>query len=108
MNFLTTRSRYPNLPLAYTALAGTPGILIGTVFMAFHASQGVDWCMDDQPVWITTRTGRILSVPYSQELNDSSAIIGKQIDAVDYASMIISINSTKCGRRPIIGRWSEP
>ncbi len=49
----------------------------------------LDWCMDDQPVWISTRSGRILSVPYSQELNDSSAIIGRQVDAVDFASMII-------------------
>ena len=49
----------------------------------------LDWCMDDQPVWIRTRGGRILSVPYSQELNDSSAIIGRQVDANDFASMII-------------------
>ena len=49
----------------------------------------LDWCMDDQPVWLRTRRGRILSVPYSQELNDSSAIIGRQVDANDFASMII-------------------
>jgi peptidoglycan/xylan/chitin deacetylase (PgdA/CDA1 family) len=49
----------------------------------------LDWCMDDQPVWMRTRSGRILSVPYSQELNDSSAIIGRQVDADDFASMII-------------------
>jgi nucleobase:cation symporter-1, NCS1 family len=30
------------LSLGYTALAGTLGILIGTVFMAFHASQGAE------------------------------------------------------------------
>src|SRR3954470_9776567 len=28
------------LSLLWSILAGTPGILIGTVFMAFHASQG--------------------------------------------------------------------
>ena len=49
----------------------------------------LDWCMDDQPVWMRTRTGRILSVPYSQELNDSSAIIGRQVGAVDFADMIV-------------------
>jgi peptidoglycan/xylan/chitin deacetylase (PgdA/CDA1 family) len=49
----------------------------------------LDWCMDDQPVWMRTRNGRILSLPYSQELNDSSAIIGRQVDAADFASMII-------------------
>jgi allantoinase len=49
----------------------------------------LDWCMDDQPVWLKTRTGRLLSVPYSQELNDSSAIIGRQMDARDFADMIV-------------------
>ena len=49
----------------------------------------LDWCMDDQPVWMKTRTGRILSVPYSQELNDSSAIIGRQVSAADFADMIV-------------------
>jgi peptidoglycan/xylan/chitin deacetylase (PgdA/CDA1 family) len=49
----------------------------------------LDWCMDDQPVWMKTRRGRILSVPYSQELNDSSAIIGRQVGAREFADMII-------------------
>jgi hypothetical protein len=34
-----------------------------------------DWCMDDPPVWLRTRAGRILSITCSQEINDSSAII---------------------------------
>ena len=49
----------------------------------------LDWCMDDQPVWMRTRGGRILSVPYSQELNDSSAIIGRQVGANEFADMIV-------------------
>jgi peptidoglycan/xylan/chitin deacetylase (PgdA/CDA1 family) len=49
----------------------------------------LDWCMDDQPVWLTTRGGRILSVPYSQEINDSSAIIGRQVSATEFADMIV-------------------
>jgi peptidoglycan/xylan/chitin deacetylase (PgdA/CDA1 family) len=49
----------------------------------------LDWCMDDQPVWLKTRAGRILSVPYSQELNDSSAVIGRQVNATDFADMIV-------------------
>jgi len=27
----------------------------------------LDWCMDDQPVWLKTRKGRILAVPYPQD-----------------------------------------
>jgi peptidoglycan/xylan/chitin deacetylase (PgdA/CDA1 family) len=49
----------------------------------------LDWCMDDQPVWMKTRRGQILSVPYSQELNDSSAIIGRQVGASEFSDMIV-------------------
>lgn len=49
----------------------------------------LDWCMDDQPVWLSTRQGRLLSVPYPQELNDSAAIIGRQVDAHEFSTMII-------------------
>jgi peptidoglycan/xylan/chitin deacetylase (PgdA/CDA1 family) len=49
----------------------------------------LDWCMDDQPVWLKTRSGRILSVPYPQELNDSAAIIGRHVGAAEFTDMII-------------------
>ncbi|HTV76728.1 MAG TPA: polysaccharide deacetylase family protein [Steroidobacteraceae bacterium] len=49
----------------------------------------LDFCMDDQPVWLTTLQGRLLSVPYSQELNDSSAIIGRHTTAQEFSRMII-------------------
>lgn len=49
----------------------------------------LDWCMDDQPVWLKTRNGRLLAVPYPQELNDSAAIIGRQVAASEFADMII-------------------
>ena len=49
----------------------------------------LDWCMDDQPVWMQTRTGRILSVPYPQELNDIPAIVARRIEGPAFARMII-------------------
>jgi allantoinase len=50
----------------------------------------LDWCMDDQPVWMRTRHGgRILSVPYPQELNDIPAIMARQMEAPAFADMII-------------------
>ena len=57
------------------------------------AAEGVeyvgDWCMDDQPVWLKTRQGRILAVPYPQELNDSAAIIGRRVSAAEFSDMVI-------------------
>ena len=49
----------------------------------------LDWCMDDQPVWLRTRTGRILSVPYPQELNDANAVVLRQVSGADFADMIV-------------------
>ncbi|MEM7407844.1 MAG: polysaccharide deacetylase family protein [Pseudomonadota bacterium] len=49
----------------------------------------LDWCHDDQPTWLRTRTGRILSVPYPQELNDIPAIMVRRASAHEFADMII-------------------
>ena len=49
----------------------------------------LDWCHDDQPTWFRTRRGRILSVPYPQELNDIPAIVARQMEAPAFADMIV-------------------
>ena len=50
----------------------------------------LDWCHDDQPTWFSTRGGgRILSVPYPQELNDIPAIVARKEGARAFAEAII-------------------
>lgn len=50
----------------------------------------LDWCMDDQPVWLKTRGGgRILSVPYPQELNDIPAVVARKDSAEQFADTIV-------------------
>lgn len=49
----------------------------------------LDWCMDDQPIWMQTRAGRILSMPYPQEINDIPAIVARRASASEFADMII-------------------
>ena len=50
----------------------------------------LNWCHDDQPVAVRTRGGQALwSVPYPQELNDIPMIVARQMDAKDFAQMII-------------------
>src|SRR5918912_357000 len=41
----------------------------------------MDWPMDDQPVWLRTRAGPLLSIPYPVELNDSQAVIHRRSGA---------------------------
>ena len=49
----------------------------------------LNWCHDDQPTRMNTRAGPLWSVPYPQELNDIPMIIGRQMDAKDFAQMVI-------------------
>jgi peptidoglycan/xylan/chitin deacetylase (PgdA/CDA1 family) len=50
----------------------------------------LDWAMDDQPVFFGCRNGgRILSVPYPQELNDVPAIVARQASGAEFAEMIV-------------------
>jgi allantoinase len=50
----------------------------------------LNWCHDDQPTRMRTRSGRPLwSVPYPQELNDIPMLVARQMDAKDFAQMIV-------------------
>ena len=49
----------------------------------------MDWPMDDQPIWMKTRSGPILSIPYPVELNDSQVIIHRKQDGKDFCDMIV-------------------
>jgi allantoinase len=49
----------------------------------------LDWPMDDQPVWLKTRRGHILSVPYPHEVNDIPMICLHHGTAEGFADMII-------------------
>ena len=50
----------------------------------------MDWCHDDQPVWMRTDQGPILSVPYPQELNDIPQIVGRGHEGAQFAEMILN------------------
>ena len=49
----------------------------------------LDWPADDQPFWMRTRAGPILSVPYSIEINDSPAMVFRQHTAREFEEMMI-------------------
>ena len=50
----------------------------------------LDWPIDDQPVWIRTRKGRLLSVPYPQEVNDIPMIALHHGTAEAFADVIVA------------------
>jgi len=50
----------------------------------------LDWPADDQPLWLGTRAGPLLSVPYPLELNDVTAILHRRHAAREFADMVVN------------------
>ncbi len=49
----------------------------------------LDWPCDDQPIWMDTRAGKILSVPYPFELNDIGQAVFRHQTAREFADMMV-------------------
>jgi peptidoglycan/xylan/chitin deacetylase (PgdA/CDA1 family) len=47
------------------------------------------WCADDQPIWIETRAGPLLAVPYPQEASDIPAIVARKGGAAQFAELLV-------------------
>jgi hypothetical protein len=65
----------------------------------------MDWPADDQPFWLKTRAGPILSVPYPAELNDSASIIHRENTAREFADMIVDQFDEmveQCAAQPLV------
>jgi peptidoglycan/xylan/chitin deacetylase (PgdA/CDA1 family) len=48
----------------------------------------MDWAFDDQPLWLRTRAGPLLSVPYPVEINDLPAMVYRLHSGRQFAEMI--------------------
>jgi peptidoglycan/xylan/chitin deacetylase (PgdA/CDA1 family) len=83
------KAREGRPPLGWSSpwLAQTPN----TLDLLKEAGYGyvLDFGLDDRPVWLTTRSGPLLHIPYALELNDSSTAIGRLASGRDFAAMIV-------------------
>jgi peptidoglycan/xylan/chitin deacetylase (PgdA/CDA1 family) len=50
----------------------------------------LNWCMDDQPVWMRTEAGRLLAIPYPQEVNDIPSVVARKDGAERFAAMVLA------------------
>jgi allantoinase len=65
----------------------------------------LDWAADDQPFWMDTRAGKLLSVPYSLEINDSPAMVFRHHSAREFADMIVDQFEEmieQCEKQPLV------
>lgn len=49
----------------------------------------LDWPVDDQPIWMRTRSGPLLSVPYPMELNDAGTLVIRDHTGRHFADMVV-------------------
>jgi len=65
----------------------------------------MDWPADDQPFWMRTRAGPLLSVPYPIEVNDSPTMLSRMQPATDFAQLILDQVDTMlqlCVKHPLV------
>jgi allantoinase len=55
----------------------------------------MNWPRDDQPVWLKTPQGRLMSVPYPLEINDSPAMLVRRHTADEFTRRS-SASSRRC------------
>jgi peptidoglycan/xylan/chitin deacetylase (PgdA/CDA1 family) len=49
----------------------------------------LDWPVDDQPIWMRTRSGPLLSVPYPLEMNDATKFGTRDHSGREFADMVV-------------------
>ena len=49
----------------------------------------LQWPCDDQPIWIKTRKGKILNIPYPVEMNDVGVFVRRHNTGRQFAEMMI-------------------
>lgn len=68
---------------ALTETFNTPAIL-----SKLGATYVLDWCNDDQPYPLNPEIGKMISVPYSIELNDIPLFVGKSLTGDDFLQIL--------------------
>jgi peptidoglycan/xylan/chitin deacetylase (PgdA/CDA1 family) len=76
-------------PAGWLSPGVNPSLLTPDLLQEAGYQYVLDWPMDDQPVWMKTRNGRVLSVPYPHEVNDIPMVVLHHGGADKFADMII-------------------
>jgi len=65
----------------------------------------MDWPMDDQPVWMRTRSGPLLSIPYPIETDDAQSIVHRKYTGRDFCDILVlqfDEMIAQCERHPLV------
>jgi allantoinase len=73
----------------------------------------MNWCADDAPVWMRTRSGPLLAMPYPQEVNDIPAVVARKDSGDAFARMLLAdfeerLRQTRDGLPQVMGIALHP
>lgn len=76
-------------PAGWMSPGANPSALTEDLLAQTGYRYTLDWPIDEQPVWLATRGGPLLSVPYPHEVNDVPAIAFHHASASEFAELVI-------------------
>jgi allantoinase len=86
--FRTIEAHEGTAPAGWMSPGANPSPVTEDLLAERGALYTLDWPMDDQPVWLRTAHGPLLSVPYPHEVNDVPMVVFHHGTADAFASMI--------------------
>jgi peptidoglycan/xylan/chitin deacetylase (PgdA/CDA1 family) len=86
--FDTMTRREGKAPGGWMSPGANPSPVTEDLLAEIGFTYTLDWPMDDQPTWMQTRGGPLLSVPYPQEVNDVPMIALHHGTAGAFADMM--------------------
>ncbi len=76
-------------PEGWMSPGANPSVNTEDLLAEFGYRYTLDWPMDDQPVWMKTKNGPLLSVPYPHEVNDVPMVVLHDGTGAAFADMVI-------------------
>jgi hypothetical protein len=76
-------------PKGWMSPGAHPSAVTEDLLAEFGYQYTLDWPIDDQPTWMTTKNGPLLSVPYPHEVNDVPMIVLHDGTSSAFADMCI-------------------
>jgi peptidoglycan/xylan/chitin deacetylase (PgdA/CDA1 family) len=76
-------------PRGWMSPGANPSAVTEDLLAELGFTYTLDWPIDDQPAWMTTKGGPLLSVPYPHEVNDVPAIVLHDASAATFADMAV-------------------
>jgi allantoinase len=86
-----TMSRHEGVaPAGWMSPGANPSAVTEDLLAETGFRYTLDWPMDDQPVWLETRDGPLLSIPYPHEANDVPTVVLHHATSPAFADLILT------------------